>query len=109
MSASALIQLNVTGFGSDLDDSLTIDENSATSPLWSTPGYPFGTGDNVLTKPTGATQLIIRNVTGTVKLIGATGEVGYTLSTTYSTKLPVAGASIMFNATAGSKATLFWV
>ncbi len=109
---SSTVQLNYNIIGSGqpgASDGDTFNESNANCPGTIQRRFPFSTGDNVITPPTGATQLILTNVSGTVKLCSGAGVAGYSLGATYTSKIPITGATICLNASAGALGDLVWI
>lgn len=109
MANSTLVQINITSYGTgkpNLNESLTFNNTSSPAAYWAQ--YPFATGDNTLTAPTGAVAIMINNVTGTVKVKQSSGDAGFSFGTTYPAIFPI-GATLLLNASAGAKADLLWI
>ncbi len=112
MAYTSYVQLNISVMGAGqpgvaMND--TINESNASAPGTFLAQYAFATGDNTITFPVGATQVIVNNISGTLKLCSGAGIAGYPLGTALSAKIPLSGTTVVFNASAGAKADLWYV
>ncbi len=109
--STSLLQVNVTSFNNGQQvGAETVQYSSSTGPISGPIAFTFSAiaGDNTLTRPTGATALVISNIVGTLKLYG-TSNPSLGASTTIPVVIPVAQSSIVINATASATCTLFWI
>lgn len=108
MSATATLQLNLSIFdGNTTALADTIEFADAGINVSYQRAFAFATGDNTLTKPTGATTLVIWGISGTLKLYSSSNPA---LPTTNAVVvLPVGETTVVINAGAGAASNLAWV
>ena len=106
MASTGLLQLSLSAFdgsGQTLAETYSLSNASLNEDV--SKAFAFATGDNVITKPTGATHLVISNIFGTIHLYASGNP---SLVAGMLVLIPVPGTTITINAAAGATASLTW-